>query len=248
VAVGLLIVTIDSFGHDVAWPLIAGGAVLCALAWWMLYRREAGIADPLLPLDLLRLPLFSLSVGTSIVSFVAQMLAFVSLPFILQSNYGFAPIEVGLLMMPWPLASAVAAPLAGRLSDRWSPALMCSAALAVFSGGLVLLALLPAEPAVADIAWRMALCGFGFSFFQAPNNRTLLLSAPKPRSAAASVMLSMARLTGQTIGAALVSLILGVFGLANASVALFVGAGFAAFGAVVSVTRVRLYDNWQRDE
>lgn len=248
VAVGLLILCIDGLGRGADWPWIAAGAVACAIAWWQLYRREVGIADPLLPLDLLRLPLFSLSIGTSVSSFVAQMSAFVSLPFILQSNFGFSPLEVGVLMMPWPLAIGIAAPISGRLSDSFSPALMCSAALAVFAVGLLLLASLPPEPSAPDIMWRMALCGIGFGFFQSPNNRTLLLSAPKPRSGAASGMLSMARLTGQTIGAALVAMLLSLFGLANASNALVVAACFAGLAAVVSVTRLRLYESWQRED
>ncbi len=137
------------------------------------------------------------------------MLAFVSLPFTFQSIMGFAPAEVGMLMMPWPLATGVAAPLAGRLSDRYSPAILGGIGLAALAAGLAALALLPAHPQIPDIAWRMALCGAGFGFFQTPNNRTLITSAPKARSGSASGMLGTARLTGQTIGAALAALMHG---------------------------------------
>ena len=39
----------------------------------------------MLPLDLLKIPLFSLSVATSICSYAAQILAYVSLPFLFQT-------------------------------------------------------------------------------------------------------------------------------------------------------------------
>lgn len=241
-AIGLVITTIDSIGHGLSWPLVAAQAVCCMVASVLLVRRERRVPYPLLPLDLLRLPLFSLSIGTAIASFVAQVLAFVSLPFTFQSILGFPPAEVGLLMMPWPLAVAVTAPISGRLSDRSSPALIVTAGMLLLATGLILLALLPAQPTHADIVWRMMLCGAGFGLFQAPNNRTLMTVAPRARSGAAGGMLGTARLSGQAIGAALVALLLGRLGIQGAPFALFVGAGFALLAAAVSLSRIRLFN------
>ena len=90
----------------------------------------------------------------------------------------------------------------------------------------------------------MAVCGLGFGFFQSPNNRAILSSAPRERSGASSGMLATARLLGQTGGAALVALIFGLtaggaggvgFG---ASLALAVGAAFSAAGAIASAARL----------
>lgn len=236
--IGLFIVAIDSIGHRL--PLLWIGAEIAALAVvaTLLVRRELGVAEPMLPLDLLKLPVFSLSVGTSIASFVAQMMAFVSLPFTFQTIFGFAPQDVGLLMMPWPLALAVAAPIAGRLSDRYSPAVMGGVGLLLLSAGLAGLALLPSDPSVPDIAWRMVLCGIGFGFFQSPNNRTLIGTAPRARSGAASGMLGTARLTGQTVGAALVALLMAQMGITGATSALWFGAGFSLLAAAISISRV----------
>jgi DHA2 family multidrug resistance protein-like MFS transporter len=143
-----------------------------------------------------------------------------------------------MLMMPWPLAVAVSAPLAGKLSDRYSPAVLGGGGLLLLSAGLLLMALLPANPSAADIVWRMALCGAGFGFFQAPNNRTLITAAPKARSGAASGMMGTARLTGQTTGAALVALLLARFGITGAIGALGVAAVSAALAALISIARL----------
>src|SRR6185437_12050852 len=102
----------------------------------------------------------------------------------------------------------------------------------------LLLALLPASPAAFDIAWRMAICGAGFGLFQSPNNRAILGSAPRERSGGASGMLGTARLLGQSIGAALVALMFGLFGNDATTASLLAAAGFAVVAALVSLSRM----------
>jgi DHA2 family multidrug resistance protein-like MFS transporter len=168
------------------------------------------------------------------------MLALVSLPFFLQGALGFTAVETGLLITPWPLAIAVAAPIAGRLADRYPAGLPGTAGLVVFAAGLVALALMPARAAAADIVWRMALTGLGFGLFQSPNNRAMIASAPRERSGGASGMLGTARLLGQTTGAALVALIFARSAEHGEAVSLYAGAGFALLAAGVS--SLRLFD------
>ncbi|MDE3239313.1 MAG: MFS transporter [Paracoccaceae bacterium] len=237
-AIGLLITTIDSIGHDLGWAVTLPQGVLMVLAAMALLRRSRRSARPMLPLDLLERPVFSLSVLASIAAFSAQMLAFVALPFTFQMVNGFPPAQMGLLMMPWPLALAFAAPIAGRLADKHSPAILGGIGLVLLTVGLLALGFLPKHPATWDIAWRMALCGLGFGMFQSPNNRILIGSAPLHRSGAANGMLGTARLTGQSIGAALVALLLAQFGILGAISAQFVGAALAGAAAVISLTRL----------
>jgi DHA2 family multidrug resistance protein-like MFS transporter len=132
----------------------------------------------------------------------------------------------------------VAAPIAGRLADRYPAGILGAIGLAIFAAGLVLLALLPADPTTADIVWRMAVCGFGFGLFQSPNNRAILGSAPSRRSGGASGMLGTARLLGQTTGAALAALAFGLFPARPTTVAILLAAGFAALAACVSSLRL----------
>jgi MFS transporter, DHA2 family, multidrug resistance protein len=232
----LVITTIDGIGHHEAVPLIAGEGVAALAVGAVMVWRETHRAWPLLPVDLLRVRLFRLSVATSLCSFVAQMMAYVSLPFYLQSGLGRSAVETGLLMTPWPLMTALTAPFAGQLADKYSAGVLGGIGLAVFGVGIGLLALLPHDPVAADIAWRMAVCGFGFGLFQSPNNRAIISAAPPNRSGGASGMIGTARLFGQTIGAALVALL---FGLSAGNViVLSIAACIALAAAAVSCVRL----------
>jgi MFS transporter, DHA2 family, multidrug resistance protein len=235
---GLAILGVDGLGR--AQPLAVVGAQFAGalLAGALLVRRELPRPAPLFPLDLLRIPMFRLSVITSVCSFTAQMLAFVSLPFYFQNSLGMSEIETGLLMTPWPLAVGVAAPLAGWLSDRMPAGILGSAGMLVNALGLVLLALLPAHPSHLELVLCMAVCGAGFGTFQSPNNRAMLSSAPRTRSGGAGGMLATARLLGQTTGTALVALILALAAAHGTVLSLACAAGFATLAAAVSCLRL----------
>ena len=208
------------------------------LLGWALIRRQADSPAPVLPIDLFRRPIFALSTATAICSFAVQGLAFVSLPFYFEDILGRSQVETGFFMTPWPLVVGIMAPIAGRLSDRHSAGILGGVGLALLSLGMALLAILPANPHVIDIVWRMAICGCGFGFFQVPNMKALMSSAPADRSGSASGIVATARLTGQTIGAALAALCFALAGHDGATVALALGAGFAALGSVMSVLRL----------
>ena len=234
---GLIITGVDILTRGGGSWIGAVELVLGVGAAAALVRRSMGQPRPLAPIDLLKSRSFSLAVLTSVASFSAQMLAFVSLPFYFQGVLHRTQVETGLLMTPWPLAVGVAAPLAGRLADRYSAAVLCGVGLAIMTVGLSLLALLPPHAAMLDISWRMAVCGAGFGFFQAPNNRAMLSSAPMDRSGAAGGMLATARLTGQTIGATLTAILFRAASTGPVA-ALVLAAGFAGVGALVSVSRL----------
>jgi MFS transporter, DHA2 family, multidrug resistance protein len=237
IAFGSLITTIQSFSHSTEWSIRAVqiGVGFGAGVWAV--RRQLELPAPLLPLDLLRRPIFGLSVGTSICSFAAQMLAFVSLPFYLERNLGLDVTTTGLLITPWPLTVAVTAVFSGRLADRYPASILNFLGLATMMAGLILLGLLPPHPGTVNIALRMAVCGAGFGFFQPPNNRVILTSTPRTRSGAASGTISSARLLGQATGAALAALLLAQAAEYGAVLSLFVGAGFAGLAAVLSLLR-----------
>nr|WP_246736412.1 MFS transporter [Enterovirga sp. DB1703] len=237
-AFGLVIAGIDLVMRSPNLPLGLGTLACGVAAAAALAVRELNRTHPLLPLDLLRIPVFGLSVATSICSFCAQMLALVSLPFHFEGTLGRTAVETGLLLTPWPIAIGIVGPIAGRLSDRYPAAILGGTGLLLLSIGLALLALMPDTASSLDIGWRMVICGIGFGLFQAPNNRAMISAAPRTRSGAAGGMLATARLTGQTLGATLVAIFLTLSPTGGETISLAVGAALALLGAAASVSRL----------
>lgn len=236
---GLLIYSLDGFAHSENRRFIGLQIVLLIIIGIYFIRRQLKQTAPILPVDLLRIPIFALSIGTSITSFTAQMLAMVSLPFFMQNVLHYNAVEIGLLLTPWPLVTILTAPIAGRLVERVHPGLLGGMGMAIFAAGLFSLYLLPDHPAEWDIVWRMALCGMGFGLFQTPNNVTIVSSAPAERSGGASGMLGTARLLGQTLGTTFVALMFRMFPEGHrAQACLFLAIFFAIGAGIVSCIRM----------
>lgn len=235
---GLAITAVDGLGHGEHRQYVIAELVVAIFVGYFFVKRQLDRPSPLLPVDLMKIPVFALSIGTSFCSFTAQMLAFVSLPFLLQNTLGMSQVMTGLLITPWPLVIVFIAPVAGRLSDKYSAGVLGGVGLAILTAGLLLLATTGAHPVPADIAWRMAVCGLGFGLFQTPNNRQMLSSAPRNRSGGASGMLGTARLSGQTLGASIVAIIFALAPHGGSVIALEVAALFSAVATVISLLRV----------
>ena len=246
---GLVFMGADALGTRMAAGQGAAGAaaplamLVAGLVVGVFYvRRQLQLARPLFPLDLLRIPVFALSMCTSVGAFAAQMLAFIAVPFMLLETFGLSHLKSGALITAWPLAIVVVAPIVGRLIGRVPDGLLGGIGLGMLACGLALMAALPAQPSDFDIAWRMALCGAGFGVFQSPNNHTILTSAPVDRSGGASGMLGTARLTGQTMGAVILAIIFTVVDAHSGRgpvVALSLAAVFAAAAGLFSSLRLR---------
>lgn len=235
---GQLVIVFNAFtfvsGFPLALLLIASMTMTAAA----LVRHEARVPVPLLPIDLMRRPVFSLSIGTAACAFIAQMLMLVTIPFFLHEHVGLSVAAAGFCLAPWPLAAAFTGPIAGSLADRYSAGRLGGMGLALVCAGAVLVALSPEQASVADILWRVAVCGAGFGFFQSPNNRLIISSTPKRRTSAAGALIGTVRLTGQMIGASVAALTFALAASHGKTVALYIAAGIALCAAGLSLTRV----------
>lgn len=233
-SVALLVIAVElAIPVPAAAVLLVSAALPCFAA---LIHRERPRSAPLLPFDLLALPPFRASVMASVCCFIGQSAGMVALPFYLQTALGHGPLVTGLVITCWPLAVAATSLAANRVTDRVDTAMQCAAGGTLLAAGLLLSALAPATASLAPLVAGALLCGAGFGLFQLANNRSLFLSAPVERSAAAGAMQGTARLTGQTIGTLLLSL---SFAAAPAALAprigLAAGAAFALTAAAINM-------------
>lgn len=236
---GLMIYALEEFAHHESRAIVSIAFVAFFVIGYFYLRSQLNTSSPLLPVDLLKIPIFARSIMTSVSSFMAQMLAMVSLPFFFQDVMHFTPVEIGVLLTPWPIATMVTAPLAGRLVERYHPGILGAVGMCVFSVGLFSLYFLSEDSTIVDIFWRVMICGAGFGLFQTPNNLTIMSSAPMERSGGASGMLGMARLCGQTVGTTAVAIVFAIIPHTDgARLCLLLAALMALVAGTASISRV----------
>lgn len=247
----LLFMAADRFGRSIKSSAnqaqdLAQGAVLMALGVLVAVihvRRQRSRPHPLLPVDLLRIPVFRLSMLTSVCSFAAQTMSYIALPFLLLEVWRTTTSQAGFLLSCWPIGTIAAAVLGGRWIGRYHSGWLGALGMGLLAVGLLGLAWTvrpDGQPGI--VAWSLGLCGVGFGLFQTPNNHTIMTSGPAHRSGAASGMLGTARLTGQTLGASVIAVVFAIHGGAGPQglrAALLVAGTLAALAAVVSGLRVR---------
>ena len=201
----------------------------------------------MMPVDMFKRPIFTLSITTGELHLHGAGPRLRQPALLLPYRAGRSATDTGILLTAWPLALAGIAPLAGRLADRHHPGLLGAIGLTSMTTGLVLTALLPPDPSSVDIMWRLVLCGAGFGMFSAPNNRLMMSAVPRERSGSAGGIIATARTLGQTMGAALVAVMFGLFDFSSggaaaadaARAAIWLGAGFAGTALVIGSLRLR---------
>ena len=207
---GLGVFGLDAVSHRTALPLAAAELAGAAIVGTVFIRRQLAQRHPLFPIDLLADLRFSLAAFACYATFIAQTISYVALPFAFQTVLGRSPLQVAVLLLPWLLATAATAPLAGRLADRFNSSRVAAIGLGLFTLGLLLVTMIPATASTLDITARMAICGVGYGLFQSPNNRSIQGAVPRERSASAQAIQSVARLIGQTTGAIAVAIVFGL--------------------------------------
>jgi MFS transporter, DHA2 family, multidrug resistance protein len=236
---GSLIIGLDSFAHNSGLLFTLALLVVGSISLVALVRLQLGRADPLLPVDLLARAGFRTAFVTGFMGFVASNFFMISMPFNLMNVLQRGPVATGLLMTPWPVAIVAVAPFVGRMADRYPAALLSTVGLVVTGIGFLLLRIMPPHPSDFDIAWRIAIAGFGFGVFQPPNNKAMITTAPKLRTGSASGMISVARLLGQTVGGMLVALTLGLVLHGATATCLTLAFATAMVSAGISATRLK---------
>jgi DHA2 family multidrug resistance protein-like MFS transporter len=250
VGAGGSVITLEAIARR--WNVVetALAAVTSAVALTVFVRRQLVIVEPLLAIELFREPVFTVSVIASSLTYTAQGLAYVVLPFFFQSVLGRTPLESGLLLSAWPLTALIVATQMGRISDRYRASVLCTVGIAVMCLGLALFALLPAAPSAFAIVACAAVAGAGYATFQTPNVRAILVNTPPEKTGRAAGLTGLSRLMGQTTGVALVAIVFelsaGGTGVLIApsrgavEIALLVGCGFLVAAGILSGWRMRL--------
>jgi MFS family permease len=195
----------------------------------------------MLNLALFRNGAFALGSFSAVVVFMGISAMRFLAPFFLQSVRGFTPAQVGLLLLPGAVVTAVASPFAGRLADRFGVRLFATVGFAVTTAGLFTFTVLD----TATPAWLMVvslmILALGMSAFSAPNSASIINSVDADSHGLAASFINLCRNTGNVLGiafaTAVVTLLMAQAGVPPSLAAIDAAAGQTVFGAFTSGVR-----------
>jgi EmrB/QacA subfamily drug resistance transporter len=222
----------------VAWPvLVPLGIAVVLLAGYTVHALRR--AAPLVDLRLLARPGFAASLLTAGTNGLATFGSLFLLPLYFQQVHGTTPAVAGLLLAPLGAASAVAMPVAGRLSDRLGARRVALVGSVLALGASLALALAPAGGSVAVTAAASAVLGAGLGAVGAPAIGSVFRTVPPESAAQGSALLYMTNQVGAAFGIAATALLVGsgTFGSAFWLLPVAALAGLAASAALPGQTR-----------
>lgn len=137
------------------------------------------------------------------------------------------------------MGAALIALIAGRMSNIYPVAVLSGIGAGAMAAGVAAIVLMPESVSDLWLMSAMALAGIGFGFFQTPNNRVIIGSAPRHRAGALGGLQATTRVFGQTFGAAMVASVFSLSVSVGPILGLSVGIGCASMAVLVNVIRHR---------
>jgi len=164
-------------------------------------------------------------------------------PFYLVAGRGMSATVAGVLFMLTPLGTTLAAPLAGRLSDRTGARVPVAAGLGLEAAGLALLSRADPTSPLLVVVIALFAAGFGLGTFQVPNMAVTMAAFPALQQGAAGGFAFLARTLGVVTGVLGLAQLFAVrrlsVGLAPAAAEAFLAAGIAVGLAAIVAGVIR---------
>lgn len=216
-----------SYANTLGWasPGILGLFGACALLSFFFVTRERRCKAPLVDVSLFRRAAFSTGIGSGLLSYLVTFGALFAVPFFLERARHLSAGQAGLVLTAMPLALGVVAPFAGRLSDRLGARPLTTAGMVLSAVALTWMAIVGSGSLWLLVVQLMVL-GAALGAFTAPNNASVMSSAPRAQSGEAGGILNMTRGLGTSVGLAL-----------TGAVYALVSEGAGAAGSVAAATR-----------
>jgi EmrB/QacA subfamily drug resistance transporter len=188
---------------------------LCAGLMGAFVVTENRVAQPFVDLDLFRnRPLAAAAVIAFIQVFSQFGLLFL-IPLFLIDVQGYEAARTGLVLASLPVAMALSAPVAGRLSDRCGCRVLCISGMAATAlSGLGLSFLGPVTPVWYTVIF-LSLTGVSMGMVQSPAPAAISLVVPPQKLGIAMGLFNLMRFIGGTLGPTIFAFVLQSGGAAS---------------------------------
>ena len=231
-----------TFSTDLS-PFIIGPAFgLTAILLYLFIRRESRVELPMFDLRLFKKSQFSWAISARFLGFVGSSPWFFLMPFYLQGVRGYAPSEVGPILIPGAIGFAIIGSVSGRMSDKFGvkPFTVAGLTLVTLSG--LVLASLHEESELYIIMPALLGTGLGMGLWVAPNMSAAISAVQSESFGVVSAFINLIRNTASALAIAVATaVVVGVMtskGLNADLGALKDGSGAAEKAAFVSGMRI----------
>ncbi|MCL2121968.1 MAG: MFS transporter [Clostridiales bacterium] len=201
--IGFLAVAIN---FSAEWGFVSAlflGSLLASLAAFVVFVWiESRTKAPLMRLALYKVPVFSLSNGASVSSYILQQMTNFLMPFFLINILLLSRSDAGLVMLATPLTMMFFSPFGGRLADRYGSRSPAMVGLLIISLGSITMCFLSETIALPLIVAALLLHGVGIGLSVSAINSAIFSAVPREHSGMASGMVATLRNLGQSLGVA----------------------------------------------
>jgi len=187
---------------EIIGALVASVVLGVSFLWW-----ERAATHPMVDLRLFRSQPFSAGLAAAVLAYMTMFSVIFTMPFYLLRAKALPASLAGVMLMATPLAMAVLAPYAGRLSDRIGSRVLSTVGLLVLAVGLGVLSTLHQGTPEWFIGMSLFIVGAGMAIFQTPNTAAVMQATPRARAGVGSAFIAEARNVGMMLGIALTAAI-----------------------------------------
>ena len=208
VSMGALLYGVVTLTQNIwSYILLAAGFVLVLL----FIRHETRTEAPVIEVRLFKNNrVFVMSILAAVFNYASVFAIGYLMSIYLQLARGMNADISGFIMISQPIVQAVLSPVAGRLSDRKSPALIASIGMACCTCSLFMFSLLTETTPIPYIIAGFLITGTGIGFFTSPNSNVIYASVSHKDYGTATALVSTSRNFGQVIGMAILTIIINV--------------------------------------
>ena len=171
-------------------------------------KIELGFENPVIDVRIFAEDrVFTLSNLTALFNYSATFALGYFASIYLQVAQGLNSQAAGLVMMTQPVFMALFSPWMGRMSDRLPAYKLVSGGMAVCALTLLFFGFTQVHTPIWAIVLALAAAGFGIALFSSPNTNVIMSCVPPQKFAVANSIVSTMRTSGQTIGMAIITLV-----------------------------------------
>lgn len=166
--------------------------------WFIWYERRQ--KNPLLEIKLFKNAVFSLSLSTVYIFFLAMFAYIFFMPFYLQYVLNLNILTAGLIMSVYPITTGIVSPISGWMSDKHAKVPLAMIGLSINTLALVLLSFLNANTSKFQVMVLIIMLGFGSALFQSPNTNAIMSSVARNKVGVAGSINAFSRNFGMISG------------------------------------------------